>query len=346
MFVTPEGKQGLRDHFDRELKKHDTTKKQDTHQLLENCKNDASLLKELKEHASEGTKLSSLPCLYKWLCRRVYGMRTDQQILEAGFNLIDIFCETKSRPELMFAHIKVTERGDEARTTTPAEQLAVRKECRKRTTDFGTPEHIRAGISTAVFDKRAMWVIAEKTKQKEKTKRCAKGCLCGTCLMCAACQVKGIVKLYKLQRYLDKHVREKHGGDSDAAPALQAAIDASSDDEKAEEKKEESEEEEEQHLQDPEPERCYCNDDDFEDMDCVQCDGCDIWFHLECLASYDNIELSIEDVAEGSWFCVKGACKEKGTQHKAEQQEKMQLKQTKAKDKREGKQRSKRGRKK
>ena len=139
---------------------------------------------------------------------------------------------------------------------------------------------------------------------------------------------------------------EKHGGDSDAAPALQAAIDASSDDEKAEEKKEESEEEEEQHLQDPEPERCYCNDDDFEDMDCVQCDGCDIWFHLECLASYDNIELSIEDVAEGSWFCVKGACKEKGTQHKAEQQEKMQLKQAKAKDKREGKQRSKRGRKK
>jgi hypothetical protein len=306
-YLTPEYLQGKDDdqsHFNSELLKYDPNPKEgrDTHQLLECLLNDTILLTELQGHARTGNALSSFPRLYKWVCRRVYCLRTDQQILEAGFNLIDLFCQTKSRPELMFGQIKATEREHTPRTSSETEQLSIRKECRARRTDFGTPAHIRATVSPAVLAKRAQWVQAEKERLREQRRRCAGGCICGKCFECEECKAKGIHKLYKLQRTLDKHIKTEHGDDG--------------------EETENQNENEEEAGQDPEPSRCYCDDDNFVDLDSVQCDGCEIWFHLECLASYDGFDLSIEDVAEGgAWFCSRAACKEKEDNHKEEQEQ-------------------------
>ncbi len=74
----------------------------------------------------------------------------------------------------------------------------------------------------------------------------------------------------------------------------------------------EDEHEEEEDDKEPEPSQCYCNEDSHMlDSDCVMCDGCDVWFHLECLATYEGLDLSTDQLADMEWFCSKAGCKEK-----------------------------------
>ncbi len=74
----------VKNNFLSALTKHDG-KSIRTFSLLEHLLDDSSMVEELQKHA-EGTELHTLDRLYNWTCEWVYGMRTDQQALEATFS--------------------------------------------------------------------------------------------------------------------------------------------------------------------------------------------------------------------------------------------------------------------
>jgi hypothetical protein len=133
----------LAEHNDKQRKAGEENMK-DTYQLLPHCKSDGILLQDMKEYVKEGRALHHYKTLYRWVCHRVFGMRTDQQWLhptpspslspsptprthaaiqtphththntsrmntirmEANFNLVDMFCVAKSKTDLIGAQLQ------------------------------------------------------------------------------------------------------------------------------------------------------------------------------------------------------------------------------------------------
>ena len=78
------------------------THRVDTYTLVQTCQQDSEFMSELLEHATTETPLHHLPKLYRWICGRCFGMKTDQQKQEGHFNLKQDCTEHISNPGGLF----------------------------------------------------------------------------------------------------------------------------------------------------------------------------------------------------------------------------------------------------
>jgi len=111
------------------LKKYDKDDGPQTHMLLEDCKSDKELKKDLFSHARSPDGLLHMSLrLYAWVCRRVFSCPTDQQIVESYFNVYDVACRPKSLAETNSSLLQLRQPKEMRKKLTVEEQLEARRQ--------------------------------------------------------------------------------------------------------------------------------------------------------------------------------------------------------------------------
>ena len=116
-----------------------------TFQLAERCTGTPALLGDIVQHAIHGTPIQKLPSLYDWLSDWAFGLKTDQQMIEAGFSELDMFCHHISKTDLMHAQLTVRKKKEWLNITDEVRQR-VKKEIQARPPNYNSPFFIKESI--------------------------------------------------------------------------------------------------------------------------------------------------------------------------------------------------------
>ena len=96
---------------DKKCECNNTAQQCDTLGLLDGL-GDSKFAEEFVAFATGQRYLHDLPALYNFVKRRIFAVKTDQQSIEGGFNMVDIYGETNMSVQTLGATIALAYNGD------------------------------------------------------------------------------------------------------------------------------------------------------------------------------------------------------------------------------------------